>query len=169
MSSNINSLTDIINKQNNTAPTNITMKNEDQPILMVLLKPLTETEREKLGRINGLRIYEMNDLSKNLVMSELRDKFDLILLDAFSEIQFEMLRQHFNSWRQDFNLTLYQRSGFSSDLAFASYFETICKKLPIDARDVNEFKSGVNSKPYISRPKARWIIVVKKVLRAVCK
>lgn len=167
--SNINSLSDIANQANQTnSPPNMSM-NEQQPILLVLLKPLTEKEREKLSRINGLRIYEMNDLSKNLVMSELRDKFDLILLDAFSPIQFEMLRQNYQLWSQDFNLSLYQRSGFSSDLAFASYFETICKKLPLDARDVAEFKLGVNSKPYISRPKATWIIVVKKVLRAVFK
>jgi len=166
--SNINSITDIVNQVNNAPPT-VTMKNEEQPILLVLLKPLTEKEREKLSRINGLRIFEINELSKNIVMSDLRTQFDLILLDVFSDSQFELLRKNYQLWQQDFNLTLYQRNGFSSDVKFAGHFETICKKLPLDSLTVKDFKLGVNSKPYISRPKAPWIIVLKKVLKLVCK
>ena len=145
--------------------TNITntKQNSEQPILMVSVREITDKEKDKLSRIPDLRIFQVNKLCKNLNLSELRDKFDLIILDAFDDVCFQMLRENYKVWQQDFNLTLLQRNGFSSDPNFSSYFENICKTLPIDAMNKEQFYKGVNSNPYIKRAQRPWLVILKKI------
>jgi hypothetical protein len=156
-------------QQGGAPPSGAEKSNEDQPILLVTVKDIEKKEYEKLARVKGLRIFIVNSTSKNLNMSELRDKFDLVILDAFNKDSFQMLRQNYRVWQEDFNLSLYQRSGFSSDNQFVQYFENVIKKLPLDATDVEEFKKGCNSQPYIKRPQPWYKVILKKVVGWVLK
>jgi hypothetical protein len=143
--------------------------NAEQPILLVSVREISEKEKDKLARIPDLRIFEVNKLCKNLNLSELREKFDLIILDAFDDVCFQMLRENYKKWQEDFNLTLLQRSGFSSDPNFSSYFENICKKLPTDAMNKDQFYKGINSNPYIKRAQKPWLVILKKIASWVFK
>lgn len=144
-------------------------ENDNQPIILVCLKELSEKKRDKLAKVKDLRIFEVNRLSKNLDFSQLKDKFDLIIMDAFGDTEFQMLRENYLDWKEQFNLVLYQRDGFSSDQSFSKYFECICKQLPLDARDVVEFKKGIVNRPYLQRPQSPFLVILKKLLRIIFK
>jgi hypothetical protein len=150
-----------------TTPQNVS--NDQQPILMISVKSISSREMEKLARIPDLRIFEVSKLSKNLDITTLKDKFDLILLNAFDETCFQLLRENYKNWQNEFNLTLYQRSGFSSDPQFVQYFENICKKLPLDAMNREQFMKGCNAQPYLKRPQKWWKVVLKKVFSYVLR
>ena len=176
MSNNIVSITERMSQLNNenvsdvqVRPVNISKPNEEQPILLVSVRQITDKEKDNLSRIPDLRIFQVNKLSKNLNLSELRDKFDLIILDAFDDVCFQLLRENYRQWQQDFNLTLLQRSGFSSDPNFSGYFENICKRLPTDAVNRENFYKAMNASPYIKRPQPVWKVILKKVLSWVLK
>lgn len=171
MSNNIVSISERMSQTNNETIVNIKPEtpNTEQPILMVSVRKISDKEKEKLSQIPNLKIFQVNKLCKNLNLSDLRDKFDLIILDAFDDTCFQLLRENYKKWQQDFNLTLLQRSGFSSDPNFSSYFENICKKLPVDAMNREQFYKGINSNPYIRRPLSVWKVILKKVLSWVLK
>lgn len=167
----ISSLSEIINNQQiqMSEVNNQPKPNELQPIILVSLKQITEKEKNALARIPDLRIFQVNKLSKNLNMLDLKDKFDLIILDAFDDTCFQMLRENYKTWQVDFNLTLLQRNGFSSDATFSSYFENIVKRMPLDAANRENFYKGMNASPYIKRPQPAWRVILKKVLSWVLK
>ena len=163
----ISSLSEII--QNNNNQMSEQKPNELQPIILVSLKQISEKEKDSLAKIPDLRIFQVNKLSKNLNMSDLKDKFDLIILDAFDDVSFQMLRENYKSWQSEFNLTLLQRNGFSSDATFSSYFENIVKRMPLDAVNRENFYKGMSASPYIKRPQHAWKVILKKILSWVLK
>lgn len=172
---NISSISERVNQNNDSnqqssVPQSSEQKpNNEQPILLVSVREIKDKELNSLSRIPDLRIFQVNKLSKNLNLSDLRDKFDLIILDAFDDVCFQLLRENYKKWQQDFNLTLLQRNGFSSDPNFSSYFENICKKLPTDAANKENFYKAMNQAPYIRRPQPVWKVILKKVLSWVLK
>lgn len=169
----IQSLSEIMSKQlnePNEEPIPASQKpNEEQCVLLCLLREITKNEMKQLVKI-GLRIIQVDGYTMQHVdLVKLQSNVDCVILDCRDKQAFEILRKKFQEFKDNFNVCLLQRTGYLSDKDFAENFESITKNLNLDALDVPNWKKSLCNKPYLSRPINKWALLLKKILRLVLK